>query len=95
MNEKANGNSTTALARLINQINIPTLLAIMFFGGGNLLTTNEDGRLTREESQRVSREVHELHNAMADFEKRQRAALENQAKMLDNQSRLLEQLKKQ
>lgn len=90
---KSNGNGTTALAKLLNQLNVPTLLAVMFFGGGNWLKTNEDGHLTREESQRVSREIHELHNAMGDFEKRQKNTLENQNQIMRTQTQILETLR--
>lgn len=87
----------TALARFLNQLDLPTLLMVMLMGGGNFLVTKEDGRLTRDEAIRVSKEVHELYDALSRFETRQKSTagnvsqtLENQAQQLKNQVQLLE-----
>jgi hypothetical protein len=75
-------NSSSALTKLLSQINLPTLAMIVLMGGGNLFATKDDGRLTREEGQRVIAQVNDLHNALDDFEKRQKQILENQADIL-------------
>lgn len=88
--QKNSGNGTTALAKLLNQLNVPTLLAVMLFGGGNFLATKEDGRLTRDEQVKVVGEVHDLHNALEQFEARQKQSLDNQAQILRSQTEILQ-----
>lgn len=85
------GNNTSALAKLLNQINLPTLAMILLMGGGNLFATKDDGRLTREEAQRVVSQVRDLHNALDEFEHRQKQMLDNQIDML----RKLQEIHKQ
>lgn len=72
------GNSTSALAKLLNQINLPTLAMILLMGGGNIFATKDDGRLTREEAQRVVSQVRDMHNALDDFENRQKQMIEKE-----------------
>lgn len=99
-------NSSTMLAKLLNQLNLPTLAMILLMGGGNWFATKEDGRLTREDAQRVVNQIRDLHNALDGFESRQKDALakagqsieaqgqllRNQTTMLDNQHRVLTEL---
>jgi hypothetical protein len=81
------------------------ILALVGLSGlGNWLTTKNDGSETRTqiqaERQQALRELHDLHNALDDFEKRQKAVLEglqasarNQQQMLDNQGRILSEVR--
>lgn len=94
-----NGNTgnhkTTALAQLLNKLDLPTIIIIVTMGGGNILAifqdgrvTREEGRLTRDEAVRVSKEVHELYGQMENFEKRQKKTVE----LLENQQKILNDL---
>ena len=83
-----NSNGSSALAKLLNQINLPTLAMILLMGGGNLFATKDDGRLTREEAQRVVSQVRDLHNALDEFEQRQKQMLDKE----DDALRRLQQL---
>jgi hypothetical protein len=79
-------NATGALAKLLHQLNLPTLGMIMLMGGGNFFATKTTSDEQRGDILRAIREVHELHEALDDFEKRQKQAL-------DNQNQILERLK--
>ena len=95
-----NGNSsTTALAKLLNQLNLPTLALILLTGGGNWFATEKTSSVQREETQKAISQIHDLHDAFATFEARQKEALEslnqiqrNQTLLLQNQSDLLKKL---
>lgn len=97
---------TTALAKLLNKLDVTTLIAVLFMGGGNWFITKEDGRLTREEAERATRELHELYESLSASETRQKDIVEkvtrsldiqsqqlaNQAKLLEGQQRILNKL---
>lgn len=85
-----NGNNTTALAKLLNQLNLPTLLLIAVTGGGNLLATKQTGDEGRAEA---IRQIRDLHNALDEFEKRQKTVLDNQEQILRNDSTILQILR--
>ena len=58
------------------QLNWPTLILILVSGGANFFQTGNDGRLTREEAERVAREIHEMHATDREFGERQMKILE-------------------
>ena len=100
MEDPEQKNGSTALAKLLNQLNVPTLAAIMLMGGGNFFATKTTSDEQRADILKAVREIHELHDALDDFEKRQKTMLDgnanllrNQNQMLENQTRILEQLK--
>ena len=100
MEDPEQKNGSTALAKLLNQLNVPTLAAIMLMGGGNFFATKTTSDEQRADTLKAVREIHELHDALDDFEKRQKTMLDgnanllrNQNQMLENQTRILEQLK--
>jgi hypothetical protein len=93
-NEKEDGgNGTAALARLLNSLNLPTLLTVLLVGGGNLFLTREDGRITREEgrltrgeAEQVARQVNTLYQSLHEFEVRQKDTVDKLTRTLENQS---------
>ena len=89
MTEEANGKNGVSLAKMLNQLNLPTLIAVSIFGGGNWLATKEDGRLTRDEARHVISQVNDLHQALDDFERRQKDQIGKAATALDNQNQIL------
>ena len=97
----ANGTSGAgALAKLLGQLNLPTLSLIVLMGGGNLWATKSVSEEQRLDIFRAVRQIHELHDALEQFEGRQKQSLEgnavllrNQIQMLDNQTRMLQELK--
>jgi hypothetical protein len=80
------------------------LVLVGLSGLGNWLATNNNGGATRAElnvaREQAFRNIKELHDALDDFEKRQKAVLEglqvsarNQQQMLDNQGRILSEIR--
>lgn len=85
MTEASNNNS--ALAKLLNQLNVPTLAAILLMGGGNFFQGVQSSAANHEEIERAIREVHQLYGKIDQHEDRQLKALRNQEEIL----RLLQQ----
>ena len=86
---KNSNNHTTALAKLLNQLNIPTLVAVTLMGGGNFFATKTTSSEQKDELSKALKEVHELHSALNAFESRQHESLENQGQLLRNQTTML------
>jgi ABC-type phosphate transport system auxiliary subunit len=78
--EKNNGNS--ALAKLLNSVNLPTLGLILAMGGGNLFQGITSSQENRHEIDRAIREVHLLYEKLDDTDARQLKALANQQEIL-------------
>jgi hypothetical protein len=72
-------NSSSALAKLLNQLNVPTLALILLTGGSNLFATKQAGDEGRAEA---IRQIRDLHNALDEFENRQKDILQNQTTIL-------------
>jgi hypothetical protein len=80
MNEqKSNGSLTKALENL----NWPTVVLIAITGGTNFLATKDNGGQIQYQREVVVRQVADLHNALDDFEKRQKQILDNQKVIVD------------
>jgi hypothetical protein len=106
---KKNGNGiVTLLATLARSgdkmIQFGILVLVGLSGLGNWLTTNNNANETRTQvnvaREQAFRDLRDLHNALDDFEKRQKAVLEglqvsarNQQQMLDNQGRILSEIR--
>lgn len=90
-NDEQHGNSTSALAKLLNQLNLPTIGMIVLMGGGNWLQTKAGADFNAQEIERATREIHDLYPRLQEAIERQKKIQET----LDNQGRMLEQLKKQ
>jgi hypothetical protein len=80
------------------------LVLVGLSGLGNWLATNNNGGETRNQvnaaREQAFRDLHELRDALDDFEKRQKAILDglqvsarNQQQMLDNQGRILSEVR--
>lgn len=96
------------IAKMLGQLNMPTLIVILLSGGGNWFATKQTSDESRHETDRAITEIHELHKALIDFENRQKDTLSrtgealtnqeqmlrNQTRMLDNQMSVLQQIKK-
>jgi ABC-type phosphate transport system auxiliary subunit len=76
------GNGSKALAGLLNQLNVPTLIAVMLMGGGNLFQGIQSSATNHEELERAIREVHQLYEKLDDTDSRQLQALKNQEEIL-------------
>ena len=79
-----------AIAKLIGQLNLPTLLAIFAMNGWGIQTTNQTSQQREAQIQQAVREIHILHEALDDFQKRQQNSLDNQGVQLSNQTKLLQ-----
>jgi hypothetical protein len=100
-NEKKNGILDKLLGGGDSSVKLITLALIVVSGGSNFWATKDTGRLNSEEAQRAISQLRDLHNALDDFEKRQKEQLSdlqdllrNQATMLKNQGDILTELKK-
>jgi hypothetical protein len=75
------------------------LVLVGLSGLGNWVATNNNGGETRTQvnvaREQAFRDLHELRDALDDFEKRQKAVLDNQQRMLDNQGRILAEIRSQ
>jgi hypothetical protein len=73
------------------------LVLVGLSGLGNWVATNNNGGETRTQvnvaREQAFRDLRDLHNALDDFEKRQKAVLDNQQQMLDNQARILAEVR--
>jgi hypothetical protein len=83
---KNGGNSSTALAKLINQINLPTLALILLTGGGNWFATDHNAQINRHEIQKAIDEIHRI------FENQQRR--ENAYAQIEETNRIVKELQR-
>lgn len=74
---------------MLNQLNLPTLGLILLMGGGNWFATQKTGDESRSEILQAIRQVHDLHESLDDWEKRQKEGLVKMNAALDNQNQLL------
>jgi hypothetical protein len=84
----ANGSKAQAL----KDLNWPTLILIMFSGGANLLTTQKNSADRDYQIQQAVSQIRDLHGALDDFEKRQKQGLDNQTRILENDTVLLKEV---
>lgn len=66
------GNQTAGLAKLLNQLNLPTLMAILVATGGNWWETKVGNDLNVREIERAIEEVHQLYPKLNEAIDRQR-----------------------
>lgn len=66
-----NSNGTTGLAKLLNQLNLPTLVLILLMQGGNLWETKSGNQFNAAELERAIREVHDLYPKLEEAIRRQ------------------------
>jgi ABC-type phosphate transport system auxiliary subunit len=82
-NEDKNNNGSTVLAKLLNQLNLPTLAMILLMGGGNLFQGAQSSQENHREIDRAIQEVHQLYEKLDETERRQLKALANQQEILE------------
>jgi thymidylate synthase len=83
--QKNGGNSTSALAKLLSQVNLPTLALVLLTGGGNFFATEQNAQLNRHEIQKAIDEIHRI------FENQQRR--EQAYQQIDEINRIVKELK--
>lgn len=102
-NEKNNssGVAGNALAKILNQLNAPTLITIMLMGGGNLFQGIQSSASNHDEIERAIKEVHQLYSKIDDTEQRQLKGMANQQILLEsahqslqNQEKMLQLIRK-
>jgi hypothetical protein len=87
--QNGKNNGSTALANVLNQLNLPTLAMIMLMGGGNWLATKSTGDLNYHEIQRATTEVHDLYPRLMEALRNQNEMMESQTRQLQNQGTML------
>src|SRR5215475_6917213 len=75
-----------------SHLNWPTVALIIASGGINLLGTHTGNVQISEEQRQGLRQLRDLHSELDDFKRWQRQAGENQQQMMQNDSRLLEEV---
>jgi len=68
------------------------LALILLTGGTNLLTTHQGNVQISDEQREGLRQLRDLHSELDDFRKWQRQAGENQQQLIQNDSRLLNEI---
>lgn len=88
-----------AVSEMVKQMNWPTVILVLLTGGGNFFATKQFSGEREYQIQQAVRQIGDLHQAVDDFEKRQKdtvakvtQALDNQAQVLKNQATELEHL---
>jgi vacuolar-type H+-ATPase subunit I/STV1 len=89
---KNGANGTAALVKLVKQLDLPTLLAVVLMGGGNWFTTQKNSTDREQQIDQSIKQIHELHDALEETEKRQRKALDNQTEILEHDTVLLKEV---
>ena len=89
MNQPQNNTNGEKLANVIKNLNWPTVILIIFTGGGNWLATLQNRSEIDYSRERVFRQVGELHSSLAEFENRQKQVLEGIERSLKNQEQIL------
>jgi hypothetical protein len=51
---------TNGLAKLLGQVNLPTLALVTLLGGGNLFVTQESAQLNHREIEKAIAEIHKI-----------------------------------
>ena len=77
-----NNGTSVALSKLLSQLNVPTLMAIFLMNGWGIQTTNSTSSQREEQIQIALRQIRELHDAIDDFEKRQKDEMQIEQQIL-------------
>jgi hypothetical protein len=91
-NGKPSANGTAALVKLLKQVDLPTLLVVVLFGGGNLFSTQKNSTDREHQIELALKQIRELHDAMDETEQRQHKALDNQTQILEHDTILLREV---
>lgn len=85
--EAKNGNNKSG-----HRLDWPTVALIIASGAGNFLTTQHGNVTISAEQQEGLRRIRDLHAELDDFKRWQQQAGDNQRKMMENDSRLLQEV---
>ena len=88
-NPEQQSSGSNGLVKLLNQLNTPALIIVMMMSGGNFWATKSGNDFNAEEIARATKEIHQLYDKLMDYERRQTEMLENQRKLLEGNSRQL------
>jgi len=75
---------------ILSTLNWPMVVLILATGGGNLLATRQAEQVNTSEMERARNEVHQIHDSLDDFEKYMKISFDNQNKILEGQTHLLQ-----
>ena len=91
LNEVKNGNGQQQVkSKMLEGVNVPTLLSILVMNGWNIGATTQTGHEQTARVNKALEEIHHLHENLDDFEARQKAILDYQTQAIKNQTRMLE-----
>lgn len=85
--QKNGANNNTALAKILSQLNLPTLALVLISGGVNWGATEQNAQINRHEIQRSIDEIHKI------FENQYRR--EQAYQQIDEINRIVKELKAQ
>ena len=85
--QDGNGNNSTTkvLSKLVGQLNIPTLVAVLAMNGWGIGTTQSTSNQREAQIQEALRKIAILHDNLDDFANRQKQELQNGSQILENQ----------
>jgi hypothetical protein len=94
MTETPPTNGTAAASKLsaLKDLNWPTLILVLFTGGANMLTTQKNSSEREYQVDQAVRQIRELHEALDDFQKRQKQQLDNTNQLLEHDTELLREV---
>jgi TolA-binding protein len=84
-----NGNKNPQSLQALKDLNWPTVILIMLSGGTNFFATQKNSTDREYQVQQALSQIRDLHNALDDFEKRQKQGLEQQTQILERDTTLL------
>jgi hypothetical protein len=76
----------------LKDLNWPTVILILFTGGANLFSTQRNSADREYQVQQAVNQIRDLHNALENFEKRQKQSLDNSTAILENDTVLLREV---
>jgi hypothetical protein len=83
---------SNGMAKMLSQLNLPTLALILLTGGGNFFATKENSTDRDHQFNQAFKQIADLHEALDDTEKSQRTALDNQTRILEHDTVLLKEV---
>jgi hypothetical protein len=83
-------NGAKVLTKLVSQLNVPTLVAILAMNGWGIKTTEQTSKERETQIYHALDQIRDLHRSLDDFESRQKKTVD----MLENQQRLLDDMRK-
>lgn len=82
--ENGGSSGNSGMAKLLSQLNLPTLVAVLVMSGGNLWETRSGNDFNAKELERAIEEIHQLYPRLNE-------AIERQKRMQDSLDQLARQ----